>query len=397
MDNRHYTNYTVDATDIWEYECNCFHEKKRDKEQMKELYRFLQDVYLLAKHKPFIEEDDETHYANGYRERYYNRTEDEVTWNFFVCGRKVYDMNSPCEIILTEFNHLEFQRLFILKLQQYCDGLIYTEAFLKHQLRSNFKNNLSAFRKFLDVSLLQYSTAIDGSIIKITNEWFAETKKKKVEKAAKPKSKRRKQEIFSEAEKIDTEVANLDVDNDENAKSKTEKPEPEKNEVEKTFDTEEQLSPELLPTELEPVETIPTGYKIVEGNFTKEEVLQFFSFLYKEKSKEGNTFLLENEVREIFKYGLAIPTEPPAKKYKLNSSLTFPKNIVEFCIYKFYSKYTTSKHKQDVLRFFASYIQDFEKYLKSKTALQHWSNNVKGNRPHRMTFSFSDYLPQGSP
>lgn len=24
MDNRHFTNYTIDATDIWEYECNCY-------------------------------------------------------------------------------------------------------------------------------------------------------------------------------------------------------------------------------------------------------------------------------------------------------------------------------------------------------------------------------------
>lgn len=394
MYNRHYINYTVDATDVWEYECNCYVERKRDKVHMKELYAYLQDIYLLAGHKPFIDRKDETAYANNYRERFKNKTDDEVTLNFFVCAGNVYDMNAPCEIILTEFNHLEFQRLFILKLQQYCDGLIYTEAFLKHQLRSNFKNNLSAFRKFLDVSLLQYSTAIDGSIIKITNEWFAETEKKKIEKAAKPKSKRPKQEIFSEAEKIDTEVADLGVDNDENAKSKTEKPEPEKNEVEKAFDTEEQLSPELLHTELETVETIPTGYKIVEGKFSKEEVQQYFSFLYKEKSKEGKAFLLENEVIEMFKYGFAIPPEPLPKKYKLNYSLKFPKSIVEYGIYTFYKEHTSNHHKQDVLTFFANYIEDFAIALKSDKAMQTWSDNVVGKRPSRTKFAIAEYLPE---
>lgn len=423
MDNRHFTNYSIDATDIWEYECDCYHEGKRDKKQIKELYEFLQNTYLLAGHEPFIEREDESAYANGYRERYDKRTEDEVTWNFFVCGGKVYDMNSPCEILLTDYNHLEFQRLFILKLRQYDDGLIYTEAFLKHQLKINFKNNLASFRKFLNVSMLQYPAAIDDNIIKIIDEWFIESEKKKSEKAAKPKSKRSKRESFVDQERPDTEATNLsleddtakrtdgsnlsaaqnytDVADDKNenqeevkAENKSEESAQTKQEDEKPSDGKEESNSESLLVELETEETIPIGYRIVEGNFTKEEVQQYFSFLYKEKSNDGKPFLRENEVKEIFKYGLAIPLKPPAKKYKLNCSLTFPKNIVEFHIYKFYSKHTTSKHKQDVLKFFAYYITDFEKALLSEKDMQTWSGNVVGKRSRKIKFAIADYLPE---
>ena len=121
---------------------------------------------------------------------------------------------------------------------------------------------------------------------------------------------------------------------------------------------------------------------------------QFFSFLYKEKSQDGKSFLTENEVKEIFKYGLAIPPSPLTKKCKLNCSLTFPKNIVEFYIYKFYSKHTTSKRKQDVLQFFAYHIVDFEKALVSEKAMQTWSGNVVGKRSPKIKFAIADYLPE---
>lgn len=424
MDNRHFTNYSIDATDIWEYECDCYHERKRDKKQIKELYEFLQNTYLLAGHEPFIEREDESAYANGYRERYNKRTEDEVTWNFFVCGGKVYDMNAPCEILLTDYNHLAFQRLFILKIRQYGDGLIYTEAFLKHQLKTNFKNNLASFRKFLSVSMLQYPAAIDDNIIKIIDEWFIESEKKKSEKAAKPKSKRSKRGSFVEQEITDNEATNLNLEEDstkitDNANSiplqnltneisddknenqdevkadnKSEESTEIKQEDAKPSDGKEESNSELLPIESETGENIPVGYRIVEGKFTKEEVQEFFSFLYKEKSKEGKTFLLENEVREIFKHGLAIPPEPPAKKYKLNCSLKFPKSIVEYGIYTFYKEHTSNHRKQDILKFFANYFEDFEKALTSDKAMQIWSDNVVGNRPAKAKFAIAEYLPE---
>ena len=179
------------------------------------------------------------------------------------------------------------------------------------------------------------------------------------------------------------------------AENKLEESEPEKQEVETpTAGKDENNLSEALPVELETEETIQIGYKIVEGKFKKEEVQQYFSFLYKEKSKEGKTFLLENEVTEIFKHGLAIPPEPLAKKYKLNCSLKFPKNIVEYGIYTFYKEHTANHHKQDILKFFANYIEDFANALKSDNTMQTWSDNVVGKMPVKMKFEISEYLPQ---
>ena len=58
-------------------------------------------------------------------------------------------------------------------------------------------------------------------------------------------------------------------------------------------------------------ESIPEGYQLIPGNFSREETKEFFRFLYKEVSGEGKSFLLESEVTEMFKYGLAIPPAPP--------------------------------------------------------------------------------------
>jgi hypothetical protein len=141
-------------------------------------------------------------------------------------------------------------------------------------------------------------------------------------------------------------------------------------------------------------ESIPEGHQLVPGKFTKEETKEFFRFLYKEMSGDGKSFLLESEVSEMFKYGLAIPPAPPAKKYKLNCSLKFPKSIVEFGIYKFFYHHTTSEHKKDILKFFANYLIDFEKVLKSEVDMRTWSSNVVGKRPGRMKFAIGEYLPE---
>ena len=394
MENLHYTYYDIDAADIWEYECSCYVEGKGDKSRMKELYTYLQNFYLLAKHKPFIEDGDESAYAEEYRERYRTRNEDEVTWNFFVWDRKVYAMNRPCIVSLENHNRLAFQRLFILKLLQYWDGLLYVEHFLKHQLRVNFKNKLDNFQKFVKVSLLQHPGVIDTILVGMIEEWFLEMGKRKSEKASRPKSKRSKRENFDQDVKTDT-VATGENQRDVNPENKYEEPEREKQEVEKTSSGKDENNfTDALHVELETEETIPNDYKVVEGKFTKEEVQHFFSFLYKEKSKEGKAFLLENEVIEIFKYGLAIPMEPPATKYKLKCSLTFPKSIVEYGIYTFYREHTSSHRKQEILKFFASYIEDFANALKDDKAMQTWSDNVVGKRPARSKFAIGEYLPE---
>src|SRR5579863_8395442 len=143
MDNTNYTIYEIDAADIWRYECDCYWQREQqgtDKDSINELYDFLQQFYLQAKHEPFIKSLDDSLWAERYREKYRETLNGAVCLNFFMCGDQGYSMQYPCEVFLKKHNHLEFQRLFILKLRQYHGGLLYVVNFLKYQLETNFNN-----------------------------------------------------------------------------------------------------------------------------------------------------------------------------------------------------------------------------------------------------------------
>ncbi len=384
MDSTKYTTYGIDVADIWHYERECYFRDRStnpDKTAINELYELLQPFYLQGKHKPFIEASDESAYAQRYLRQYQNRDNEEVCLDFFFCRGNGYDMEESCEITLKDNNLLSFQNLFVLKLRQYCDGLIHLSRFLKYQLKVNFKSNPEHFRKFIDLSLLQFPNKIDVAIIKVIDDWFSEIAKKKSANALRPKTKGSGEQKKEGPLKTEVESTTTNAEQETTTTvAVTEKPQ-DTVLIEETGESGEE-------------EVLPEGYTPIPGKFTKEEIQHFFSFLYKEKSKEGACFLSEEDVREIFKYGLAIPPAPLSQKYKLNCSLKFPKGIVEFCIYGFFRNHTSPHNKKDILKFFASYIMDFERALINEHTLQIWSDNVTGKRPEKMTFAIKDYLPE---
>lgn len=379
-----YTKYDIDASDIWRYEVNCYFRGRRanpDKTAINDLYELLQPFYLQEKHKPFIDASDESDYAKRHRVQYQNREKEDGCLDFFFCKGNAYDMGESCEITLKDYNLLSFQNLFVLKLRQYFDGLVHLSDFLKYQLKINFKNNPDRFRKFIDLSLLQFPNKIDVAIIKVIDDWFLEINKKKSAKALRSKTKQSREQKKESPLKTELESITTNAEQETTTTvTVSEKP------------TDNVLIEEKGESRIE--EGLPEGYTPIPGKFTKEDTLHFFSFLYKEKSKEDECFLSEEDVREIFKYGLAIPPVPLSQKYKLNCSLKFPKGIVEFCIYKFFRNHTSTNNKRDILKFFASYIVDFEKALINERTLQTWSDNVTGKRPGKMTFAIKGYLPE---
>lgn len=414
MELTNYNLYGIDAADIWQYECDSYmlgKQESTDKDSINELYEFLQQFYLAAKIEPFIQSSDESPYADGYRKKYKERESGAVCLNFFFCAGRGYAMAHPCEVFKKDYNGLEFQRLFILKLRQYHDGLLHVDNFLRYQLKVNFKNKPADLQKFIKLSLLQYPSVIDSRITNIIDDWFLEIEKKKIAKALKPVQKRNK--AFHESESKETGAVNGDTiiqepeipnvcdekqmvpeqsgtNNQEIISESVRADVP----IAENSSAEAKRDPALVLSESKTEDTIPEGYEPIPGNFTKEEIIHFFSFLYQEKSKEGKSFLRENELGDIFKYGLSIPPTIPEKRYKLTFSDKYPKGIIEHCIYKFVVHHTSSHDKRKVLRFFASYIIDFGNALESNRALNLWSNNVTGKRPARMTFRLSDYLPE---
>ena len=319
--------------------------------------------------------------------------------DYFVSKGDFYDLNNPCPVSFKETNASNFERLFILKLRQYSNDLREVEKYLNYQCKQNFRNKLDAFQKFVGLANLQYQGMVDEKIIKVMQDWFLTEQGNREEKQARKSKKKITETVDSisvdipvSQENITLEIKEVISDESISAPSYDDKLVSVSEESKTELDTVNITSSDVEHKSNEVV--VPNEYTVIKGNFSEEEILTFFSFLYIEKDAEGKTFLTENEVKEIFKYGLAIPPSPLTKKYKLQCSLKFPKSIIEFAIYSFYSKHTSNRHKQDILKFFASYIQDFEKALENEISLQQWSNNVKSARPSRMKFAIADYLPE---
>ena len=404
-----YNAYNIYTSKIWEYERNSYIRSgsQENWNEIEELYDLLQEYILAAGVEPFLKYADITsdnHYLIDFRNHFAEKT----ALDFFICKGDLYDMQEPCLIKYKGTGRTDFEKLFMLKLRQFKDKLHEVKSFLQYQLKQNFKNKLDEFADFLHLSFLQHPALLDERIVSLTMAWLNE-QKEQTAKSSKKRSKKTGQKnpyvdatvIYEDAVVVEALPAHeehevlLKEDSPEEANHSLVKEEHSASESRTgNFDSNKDDEQPATTAYEKSEDDIPEGYVLVAGDFSKEEVQAYFSFLYKETDESGKSFLAEAEVWEIFKYGLAIPPNPPKKRYRLHHSLKFPKSIVEYCIYRFFYKHTTSHHKKSVLKFFASYLQDFEKSLKSEKAMQTWSDNVVGKKPSRMKFALTDYLPE---
>ena len=424
MDSTNYKIYEIDVADILGYENGWYDIKERDSTSTTELYKFLFHVLLnkIGTNKitgPLRISD----YERGLKAKIKVKNDLDECWLYLYKCYQVPGKNHNFTLQLNDENLLLFQKLFVLKIRQYKSGLAYLDDFLKYQFKANFKNKLSKFGEFYDKCLDQYKD-IDPDILGSINKWFIRMEKKRDEKALKLKLRRSK--LMNAAEKsyeqketatvvledgktnsivVSNSIPNQDqVLNESSGKNEPRKdlnPENKSKEAVDGKQTDKKPSSENSGQKPGKINVPKSGTeeivhnddKQIHGNFSEEEIVNYFSFLYKEKSEGGKPYLQESEVTEMFKDGLAIRPTPPLKRYKLNYSPKFPKNVVEFCIYKFFSAHTSNKHKRTVLRFFANYIEDFNRYLKNEDAMQLWADNVTGKPARRIKFDFTDYLP----
>ncbi len=219
------TNYCIDAADILKYERACYLSEKAQNSgavSMSKLYEFLQQFYLDAEHKPYVEASEESDYAKVRREICSNWDQKGPCPDIFMCKGAIYDMAESCEIKLNEYNELAFQRLFILKLRQYSEGLIHVERFLKYHLRANFKNNTASYQKFLEAGLDQYpEVIIDDRIRKACERWIIEKLNEKIAKSQKRKPVQKKviKNDKQLGQKITSGIVNPDLNNEESNNS----------------------------------------------------------------------------------------------------------------------------------------------------------------------------------
>ena len=374
--NTLYNLVEIDASDIWFYERQRFYnsdQNDNDNQFIETLYSYIQIFFNHAKCEPVIKfgDIDSGKISYDYYKNNLDRAsslKDAIANEMYIVRSDIYSLTTECIVRKNEFNTHGFEKLFALKLSQYHDGLSFLDEFLNFQLDRNFERNISDFKRFLNNILVQYDDLIDKKINAKVIKWTEEA---------------------ANIEFSDLDKGAPDSTQQDDLSSPAEQPESGSENT--SLNTNEEN------TQTEKSIKIPEDYIKINGKFSLEEIQFYFSFLYKEISEDDRPFLKKEDVMEIFKFGIAIPPKPMTKKYKLNCGAKYPKNIVEYCIYIFYLKYSfRNKEKKDVLRFFAYYFADFEYALTSPQKFQAWCNNVTGDEPKLIKFDINIYLPDKS-
>ncbi len=369
MAEANYNYFEIDAADIWQFERNCFLEKRRavNIETISDLYFSLQDYFLSANHTPtyIYNHNDKDQRVSNYFHRHIEQLKQwkaqRTPLDYFINKAAIYAMTEPCVIFFQGSDSRDFERLFAFKLRQYFDNLPLIKSFLRYQLFQNFNDNISRYEEFIKYLIIQQYELIDVRVSSFVKIFFGEIKSEIECEYTEQKSPvlYKLNASAGEAGATTGDVSSKETDTKED-------------------DTK-----------------VPKGYKVVEGKFNKTEILHYFSFLYSELSVGGKPYLNKKNVKEIFKYGIAIPPKPLRKKYKLNISKVFPKKYIENTIYIFFTNNSKSRtDKLNYLRFFASYIEDFAGALKNEKALQNWNKNLSGEPSLKKSFDIDKYLPK---
>jgi hypothetical protein len=294
-----------------------------------------------------VKEEDNSYYQKYVRMK--AEWNNEYIPDFFEHEGAFYDLERTTQYVFRENTSEEiFRILFSLKIGELNLNELPINEFLSFQLFDNFYGDKESFANFLQelLSIAGNSYLLSASINEEIEKWI---------------------------DKKSDSIVEIAVENPEIKKS----PNSEKEEIEFKKYLESRK-----------------GFKIP-GKLTDEQICNFFSFLYKEKSVNKEPFLGEESVNNIFANGLFIPQEIPAEKLNLNTSLRFPKKIIDYAIHFFFLKHSlTGRDKHDFVLFFASYFKEYEKALNSKKGLYNITSNISGEVSTKTDIKWDNYLPK---
>jgi hypothetical protein len=143
--------------------------------------------------------------------------------------------------------------------------------------------------------------------------------------------------------------------------------------------------PEVDNSLIEPVDSQEIWVKEIEGLKGKqlkskwglEQIKDYFSFLYKEKSENGEPYLTEENFDKIFINGFKIPENDLQPLLKLNCTPKFPLKNITYGIYRFYKEASLSNYdKKEYFMFFASFLEDYSNIKISSAAYSILSKNA---------------------
>lgn len=135
----------------------------------------------------------------------------------------------------------------------------------------------------------------------------------------------------------------------------------------------------------------PRGTRI-DGALSDYQIRTLFSFMFLEPSTNGKPFITREVFDIVFKNGLTIPEVPFAKKYKINCSLSSPRNQIDYAIHLLMQIHKGGK-KAPYLKFFGSYFEEYSDALVSPRKLEILASNITGVKSTRCKIEFEKYLP----
>ena len=272
-DTTNFQYFDINTSDIWKYEWNCYNGEKENHILYYHNYDDLKQFLLKNDIQPFLSPEtvksgkNGQHYYDNYKFERLPKRDYGYALDFFEHNGCFYSFLSPFIINRENCSDLEFQKYFSMKLKQYKDGLTYIHQFLYYQLNKSFKTDQSNFFQFLKLLLLQYEDSLTPQVIHVVDRFISNP-----------------QILLSLQKKERTGFDNFP--------------------------------------------DIPTGYRIIPGVLNREETLQFFSFLFLEKSKTTNRSYLKKKPMIFLNLVLLYPPllyQFPS--YNLNCSKRFPKSI----------------------------------------------------------------------
>jgi len=135
----------------------------------------------------------------------------------------------------------------------------------------------------------------------------------------------------------------------------------------------------------------PGGTKI-NGVLSDKQIRRFFSFLYLETSSNGKPFISKEVFDIVFAKGLVIPDSPLKEKYKINCTLSSPRNQIDYAIHLLMRIHKGGK-KAPYLKFFGNYFEQYSDALVSPRKLEMLASNISGVKSPRCKIDFEKYLP----
>ena len=304
----------------------------------KDFYEILKRVVIDSEAKPFLtfpKDDSERHYYEKYR-RQSQEEFDKLIPDFFEHEGEFYDLDR-IQCIYKDFSREDdFEKLFIAKLLELQSINYPIDKFLFFQQFDNFYGQKDSIDSFL-----YQLTENDGNCLHLKDlcqflrNWIDNQNLENL--------------ILSPKKSYNLEVEESIIENVD--------------------------SQEIWVKEIESLKG-----KRLKCKWSLDQIKHYFSFLYGEKSENGEPYLKEEQVDKIFENGFCIPEKPIEPLFELNCTLKYPIKNITYAIYYFYDKANTKSHdKLGYILFFASFIKEYNMYLVSKDGYKSFSNNSNNN------------------